>query len=82
MKPETGQQYRTRVVIEADAAQIGNPVILAVNAEPMQVFPTPVKGSLNVLVELSDSGLTGNQQAPPDRRTDPGQHMTQLIDRR
>ena len=47
------------VVIEADPAEISNPVIFAMNAEPMQVFLTPVKGSLNVLVELSDGGLTG-----------------------
>ena len=61
-----------RVVIEADPTQIGNPVIFAMNAEPMQVLSTPVKGDLNVLVELSDRGLTGNQQAPPDHRADAG----------
>ena len=70
-----------RVVIEADAAEIGNPVILAMDAEPMPVLSAPVKGNLNVLMELSDGGLTGDQQAPPDHRADPGQHETQLVNR-
>ena len=48
-----------RVVIEADATEIGNPVILTVDVEPMPVLPAPVKGNLNVLMELSDGGLTG-----------------------
>ena len=63
-----------RVVIEADAAQISDAVVLAVDVEPMQVFPAPVKGNLNVVMELSDGGLTGNQQASPDHRADTGQH--------
>jgi len=70
-----------RVVIEADAAQIGNPVILAMDAEPMQVLTAPVKGNLNVLMELSDGGLTGDQQAPPDHRADSGQHEPELVNR-
>jgi hypothetical protein len=61
-----------RIVIEADTTQIGNPIFLAMDAEPMQVFPPPVKASLNVLMELSDRALTGNQQAPPDYRADSG----------
>jgi hypothetical protein len=52
------QPHRVRVVTEVDAAEIGNPVILAMDAEPMPVLPTPVKGNLNVLMELSDGGLT------------------------
>ena len=51
-----------RVVLEADAAEKGNPVILAMDPESMQVLPAPVKGNLNVLMELSDGGLTGNRK--------------------
>jgi hypothetical protein len=57
-----------RVFIEADAAQISDAVVLAMNAEPMQRFPAPVQGNLNVWMELSGGGLTGDQQAPPDHR--------------
>jgi hypothetical protein len=53
-----------RVVIEAHATQISNAVILAMDTEAMQVLPAPVKGNLNVLMELSDGGLAGNQQTP------------------
>jgi len=70
-----------RVVLEADAAEKGNPVILAMDPESMPVLPAPVKGNLNVLMELSDGGLTGNQQTSPDHRADPGQHEPQLISR-
>jgi hypothetical protein len=38
-------------------AQISNAVILAMDTEAMQVLPAPVKGNLNVLMELSDGGL-------------------------
>jgi hypothetical protein len=34
-------------------------------------FPSPVKASLNVLIELSDRALTGNQQGLPDYRLIP-----------
>ena len=51
------------------------------DAEPMPVLPAPVKSNLNVLMELSDGGLTGDQQAPPDHQADPGQHQTQLVNR-
>src|SRR5215831_11866442 len=70
-----------RVVTEVDAAEIANPVILAMDAEPMPVLSVPVKGNLNVLMELSDGGLTRDQQAPPDHRADPGQHETIAVDR-
>jgi hypothetical protein len=50
-----------RVVIEAYAAQISNAVILAMDMEAMPVLPAPVKGNLNVLMELSEGGLAGNQ---------------------
>ena len=49
-----------RVITEVDAAEIANPVILAMDAEQMPVLPAPVKGNLNVLMELSDGGLTGD----------------------
>jgi hypothetical protein len=68
-----------RVVIEANAAQISKAVILAMDAEAMQVFPPPVKANLNVWMELSDGGLTGNQQATPDDGADPGQYQAQLV---
>ena len=53
-----------RVVIEAHASQISNAVILAMDAAAMPVLPAPVKANLNVLMELSDGGLAGNQQTP------------------
>jgi hypothetical protein len=68
-----------RVFIEADAAQISDAVVLAMNAEPMQMFPAPVQGNLNVWMELSDGGLTGDQPAPPDHRADSRQHEAQLV---
>jgi hypothetical protein len=64
-----------RVVIDAHAAQISKAVILAMDAEAMPVFPPPVKANLNVLMELSDGGPTGNQQATPDAGADPGQYQ-------
>jgi hypothetical protein len=36
------------------AAQINKAVILAMDAEAMQVFPPPVKANRNVWMELSD----------------------------
>jgi len=30
-------------------------------------------------MELGDTGLAGNQQAPPDHRADSGQHQPQLV---
>jgi hypothetical protein len=45
----------------------------------MPVLPAPVKGNLNVLMELSDGGLAGNQQAPPDDGADPGQYQALLV---
>src|SRR6516165_9438381 len=51
------------------------------DTEAMQVLPAPVKGNLNVLMELSDGGLTGNQQATPDDGADPGQYQAQLVNR-
>jgi len=45
----------------------------------MPVFPPPVKANLNVLMELSDGGLTGNKQASPDHGADPGQYQAQLV---
>jgi hypothetical protein len=62
-----------RVVIEADAAQISHAVILGMDAEAMQLLPATVRGNLNVLMELSDGGLAGNQQAPSDDGAEPGQ---------
>src|SRR5205823_7626887 len=79
VQSEMRERQFVRVVIEAHAAQIGNPVILAMNAEAMQVFPAPVKGNLNVSMELSEGDLTGNQQAPPDHRADPRRHEAQLV---
>jgi hypothetical protein len=32
------------------------------DAEAMQVFPPPVKANMNVLMELSDGGLTGTSK--------------------
>src|SRR6516164_5841292 len=51
------------------------------DTEAMQVLPAPVKRNLNVLMELSDGGLTGNQQATPDDGADPGQYQAQLVNR-
>src|SRR6516225_8881661 len=51
------------------------------DTEAMQVLPAPVKGNLNVLMELSDGGLAGNQQTPPDDGADPGQYQAQLVNR-
>ena len=79
--PETRESHGMRVFIEADAAQISDAVVLAMDAEPMQVLTAPVKGNLNVLMELSDGGLTGNQQAPPDPRADPHQYEAELVNR-
>src|SRR6516165_10679868 len=81
VQAETGQRHRMRVVIQADAAQIGNPVILAMDAESMPVLPAPGKGNLNVWMELSNGCLTGNQQAPPDPRADPHQYEAELVNR-
>ena len=61
---ETRERHLVRVVIEAYAAQISNAVLLAMDTEAGQVLPAPVKGNLNVLMELSDGGLAGNQQTP------------------
>jgi len=60
-------------------AQISHAVILAMDTEAMPVLPAPVKGNLNVLMELSDGGLAGNQQATPDDGADPGQYQAQLV---
>jgi hypothetical protein len=59
---EARERHCMRVVIEADAAQIGNPVIPAMNAKTMQMFPAPVQASLNVWMELSDHGLTATSK--------------------
>jgi len=75
------ERHLVRVVIEADAAQISNAVILAMDAEAMQVLLAPANGNLNVLMELSDRDLNGNQQAPSDDGADPGQDQAQSINR-
>jgi hypothetical protein len=49
------------------------------DTEAMPVLPAPVKRNLNVLMELSDGGLTGNQQVTPDDGADPGQYHAQLV---
>src|SRR6516225_11257995 len=51
------------------------------DTEAMPVLPAPVKRNLNVLMELSDGGLTGNQQATPDDGADPGHYQAQLVNR-
>src|SRR5205823_15079179 len=71
VEPETGQQHPPRIVIKAEAAQISNPVILAGDPEAMQVLVAPIEASLNVFMELGDAGIAGQEQTPPNQRTDP-----------
>jgi hypothetical protein len=40
-----------RVVLKADAAPIGNPIILALNTEAMQVLTAPGKDNLKIFME-------------------------------
>ena len=46
----------------------------------MEVFTTPIKDELKDVMELREGGITANQEAPPDERTDTPHDDTTLID--
>jgi hypothetical protein len=79
VEPEMGERHLVRIVLKANPSQIGNPVVLAMNAEAMQVLTTPNKGNLNIVMELGDAGLAGKEQSSPDDRADSYQHSAQLV---
>ena len=77
----------TLAVLEAeltqhDVACIGAvaTIILAENAEVVQVFVAPIKEDLKHEVELGQRGVAPHQESAPDKGADASQDDTQLID--
>lgn len=82
MQTETGKRDPTRILIEYYAAALWDPVIPAVNTKSVQVFAAPVESDFESVVEFGDARFAGDQQAPPDQRTDAAKHDPKLIDLR
>ena len=57
-------------------------IILAENAEVVQMFVAPIKEELEHEVELGQRGVAPHQEAAPDEGADASQDDTQLIDGR
>ena len=70
VQTKAGERHTMRVVAERNAAEVSDPIILAVDTKAMQVLATPVKSDLNILVELGETGFARNQETPPDQRLD------------
>ncbi len=54
-------------------------IVFAINMELMQMFTAPVKDELEDVMELREGGVTVNEKAPPDERTDAPHDDTELI---
>jgi hypothetical protein len=70
-----------RIGGEADSTASADPVILAVDVEPMEVQVTPVESNLQGVMEVGDGAVRADQQPPPDHRADapnPGVELTDL----
>lgn len=57
-------------------------IILPVDVEVMQVLIAPREENLEHEMEVCQGGVAGDQEAPPDERTDAAQDNTQLVDHR
>jgi hypothetical protein len=69
------------IVGKADAARLGDAVVLAVDHKAVQVGVGPVEGNLEDVVEVGDGGIAANEQPAPDRRADLKQRGVELLDR-
>ena len=61
VQTEAGERHMMRVVVERNAAEISDPIILAVDTKTMQMFATPGEGNLNIGMELGDAGFARNE---------------------
>lgn len=74
------QLHGVGIVLETHPTCMGTSIVFSVDAKAIEVFIAPAKDDLECGVELCDGGVTENQQAAPDYRTDPAQDDAQLID--
>ena len=81
MKTETGKRHPSGIFPEDNAAKTPNPIGHAMNKEAMQMFATPIEGSLKDLMEFGETGFAGHEQSPPHQRTDAAEYYAKLIDR-
>jgi len=79
VETKTRKRNLPGIFIEEHAAQLRGPVILSMNAETVEVFATPVESQLKNFMELSDAGIAGDQQSPPDQRTDVAEYDSKLV---
>ena len=66
MQPKFKELYLLGIIFEADAAEVSDPIVLAMDAESMQVLSTPGESKLKNPVQLGDTGVAAEQQTPPD----------------
>ena len=59
-----------RIITEAGTTDIPDAVLATLDDEPVQVRTRPTEGDLQHRVQTSDRRIGGDQQAPPDQRTD------------
>src|SRR5262249_54477117 len=77
---EISETKELGIVAKGDAAGVGNAVVLAVDDEAVEVGVGPIEGSLDEVVEISDRGITANEEAAPDERADPAEADAELVD--
>jgi hypothetical protein len=60
---------KNRAYFAAGDTSVGFTIVLAMDAESMQVLSTPGESNLKNPVQLGDTGVAAEQQTPPDERT-------------
>src|SRR5579872_5291487 len=77
---EVTESHLMRIVAEAYAAGLPDPIRLAPNEKLVQMFISPAKGNLERVMELGNGVVAAHQEATPYLGTDFADPDTQLID--
>ena len=73
------QPNPSRIITEAGTTDIPDAVLATLDDEPVQVRTRPTEGDLQHRVQTSDRRIGGDQQLPPDQRTDAAHYHPQPI---
>jgi hypothetical protein len=77
---EVAKADLARIGGESDSTASADPVILAMDVEPVEVQVTPVESNLQDVMEVGDGAVCANQPPPPDHRADAANPGVELID--
>jgi hypothetical protein len=77
---KVGQPYLAGIVGKANAAEVSDTVLAAVNDEAVQVLVTPGQSRLQGGMQVGEGVVAADEQAPPDQKADAAKDDAQLVD--